>query len=63
MMDHLTNGSVRFEYEMDPGGLGRMAYAGHGIQKVGGSNPPGSTNFRIQIRLGYYHIPDIHTPV
>ena len=35
--------AIRFELENDPGGLRWTLYRGHGIQKVRGSNPLGST--------------------
>ena len=49
LADESDSVDVGFKYENDPGGLRRTARNGNGIQKVGGSTPPGSTNFRIQI--------------
>ena len=43
--DHLARANINFQYEKDLGGLLRTVQAGHGIQKVGGSTPPGSTTF------------------
>jgi hypothetical protein len=31
---------IKLEFDPDPGGLGRPAVLGHGIQKVGGSKTP-----------------------
>ena len=42
--------SVRFELENDPDGLWWTIIPRHGIQKVRGSNPLGSTKFRIRNR-------------
>ena len=63
LADYRAGAIVRFEYENDFLGLVRTVPAGHGIQKVGGSTPPGSTNFRIQICQRRYHVSDSHTPV
>ena len=41
--DDSASTAVNSENENDFGGLARTAQTGHGIQKVGGSNPPGST--------------------
>ena len=45
-MDELPAITVRFELENDPSGFLRTIYLEHGIQKVRGSNPLGSTKFR-----------------
>ena len=44
LADYSSCGTINCEYENDPGGPSRTAQAGHGIQKVGGSTPPGSTS-------------------
>ena len=48
LVDYSAYRAIKFEYANGSGGLSRTAQVGHGIQKVGGSTPPGSTNFEFK---------------